>query len=178
MNIILIGPLASGKTSIARGLIEREKFSVNDFHSIESMRREHSDGTYAGEMDAWAKFLRKVQDADGSTLLEFSGTGRNVWNVSEAMRNTLTNGQKWLIVYVLADESVLTERALAQTYDAPSPYELNDVRSSIKFMNDDLKRTYENSRSWASAPKIVVRSDIKSVEAAVEQVINAIEEIE
>jgi len=179
MNIVLVGPLASGKTAIADKLIEKEIANFSDYYSVEMARREHSDGTYAGEMDAWAKFLRKIQDAGGNGIFEFSGTGRNVWNVSEAMRDTISNrDQKWMVVYVLADESVLIDRALQKTYDAPCPYELNDPRASIKFMNTDLKKTYENSRSWASAPKIVVRSDMKDIDAAADQIINAINEIQ
>ena len=49
MNIVLVGPLASGKTAIADKLIEKEIANFSDYYSVEMARREHSDGTYAGE---------------------------------------------------------------------------------------------------------------------------------
>lgn len=177
MNVLLVGPLASGKTTIAEKLLERG--FANNYDSVELCRRAHSSGSHAGEMLAWARFLESIEEPEeGNNVFEFSGTGRFVYSVGEAIRSTFDDKQKWLVVYVLADEEVLLQRALEKTYDAPCPYELNDPRASINFMNQDLKKTLENSRAWASAPKIVVRTDLKNVDEAVDQIINVVEEIQ
>lgn len=179
-NLILVGPLVSGKTTIASKLIEKGFCKESNFHSIEKSRREHSSGTYSGEMFAWADFLQKVEEpaSNDNNIYEFSGTGRNVWNISQAINLAKEKeNSKWLIVYVLADEEVLMDRVQTKVYDAPCPYPMTNPRSSIQFMNQELKKTLDNSREWAGSPKIVVRSDMKSVEEAADQIIKVVEEL-
>ena len=178
MNIILVGPLASGKTTIANQLIKEDFLKDQNYFSIEKARRAHSSGTFSGEMFAWANFLESIEKTPGDVnVYEFSGTGRNVWNVSEAIALTKGNGQKWLIVYALADESTLGARLQDKVYDAPCPYQFSNPISSIAFMNNDLKKTLNDSKSWAGAPKLIVRTDQKNVDECVNQIMSTIKKL-
>ena len=180
MNIIFVGPLASGKTAIAEELIKRELVRESDYHSIEKARRKHSSGSYSGEMFAWANFLQSIEEpaANHHNIYEFSGTGRNVWNVSEAMRVTKAEGEKWVVFYVLAAKDALEERVKEKTYDAPCPYVFDNPAGSIDFMNKDLKKTLDDSRSWSGSPKVVVRTDLKNIDECVEQILTVINKLE
>lgn len=176
MNILFVGPLAGGKTEIINELIAQDFAKESDYHSIEKTRRQYSSGSYAGEMFAWAHFLEAVEQPASkvNNLYEFSGTGRNVWNVSETIRNTFEQDEKWLVIYVLAEKKVLVERATAKTYDAPCPYELTNINESVDYMNSDLKKTLAKSHSWASVPKIIIRTDLNTKEECVTKVLEAV----
>ena len=158
-NVLLVGPLCAGKTKLAEKLIEKKflKFKSNSY-SIETCRRLHGDNSMSGELFAWANFLQQIESPpdNDNGIYEFSGTGRQVFNVSWAMKTSVFRDPKnqWLVVYCLAPKSVLLERSKTKVYDAPCPFKMDNVESSIDFMNIELKKNFDNQREWCNAPRL------------------------
>ena len=158
-RVFLVGPLCSGKTSLAQKLIEKGFLKAkSNFYGIEQSRRLLSDGTMAGELDAWAGFLRQIQsppDHDNA-IYEFSGTGRHVYSVSWAIDHSKKQSpeDEWLIVYCLIGKDPMMKRFPSKTYDAPCPFDMGDPLGSLAYMNTELEKSYRNGREWASSPKL------------------------
>lgn len=177
MNILIIGSLASGKTALAEELVKRNFCKKENFHSIEQNRRDFSDATFSGEMFAWAHFLRQIENpvVGENNIYEFSGTGRNNWNVGEAMKYSQLKGvQKWVVVITAAEENILLERAKKKQYDAPCPYVMVDLYESIDYMNGQLKEALKTKYAFASAQRIVLRTDSATVEECADKLISLI----
>lgn len=162
--VMLVGPMCAGKTLLAEKLIEK-KFLNNEsnFYSIEQNRRDFGDGQMSGEMFAWANFLQQIEyPATDGGIYEFSGTGKNLFNVSKAMAfASQKSDAKWLVVYCLAPKNVLMERFPTKTYDSPCPYTLDNPSSSIEWMNGQLKESYEDQRQWNGNPKMKFNMDVE-----------------
>lgn len=174
MNLLIIGSLCSGKTSIAQELIKRGFCKESNYHSIEQCRRKHSDGTFSGEMFAWANFLRTIEQPAVNTnnIYEFSGTGRNNWNVGEAMKYAQRkDGQDWFVIITAAPDEELVKRTKGKVYDAPCPYLMTDVPKSVAFMSKEIRELLGVKYAFASVPRIVVRTDNCTVEEATEKVL-------
>lgn len=175
MNLLIIGNIASGKTSIAEEFIKQEYLNSNDYSSIDEWRRDHSDGTFAGEFLAWSKMLATIQGAskDKNAIYEFSGTGKNAWFVREAIKLSKSQSNaNWRIIYCSCDSQVLKERSKTRKYDVPLPYKFSNIESSIAFIGSELAEKY-NKNYWDS-PEIVVSTDKNSPQKCVEQILNQI----
>lgn len=176
MNLLIIGNISAGKTSIAEELIKQRFLNSNDYHSIDELRKDLSDGTFAGEFLAWSKMLAKIQEPpkDGNAVFEFSGTGKNAWFVREAIRLSKTNAKaNWRIIYCSCDSQILKERCKHKKYDVPLPYKFTNLESSIAFIGSELAERY-NKNYWDS-PEIVVSTDKHSPQKCVEQILNQIQ---
>lgn len=171
MNLLILGNIASGKTTISKGLVEK----IGGKHtSIDELRRELSDGTYAGEFKAWAEMLERIQHPNpNGEIFEFSGTGKNAWFVRECIKNsTEKHNAEWLTIYCLCDRSVLLERCDGRTYDIPIPYNFSSIESSLDFMGRDLEKKF-GTNYWNSK-ETTVRTDESSSEEIVDYIINLI----
>jgi shikimate kinase len=175
MNLLIIGNIASGKTSIAEEFINQEYLDSNYYSSIDEWRKDLSDGTFAGEFMAWSRMLEAIQNAskDRNAVYEFSGTGKNAWFVREAIKLSKSqNGANWRVIYCSCDSQVLKERCKGRKYDVPLPYKFSNIESSISFIGSELAERY-NKNYWES-PEIVVSTDKNSPQKCVEQILNQI----
>ena len=157
MNILIIGNIASGKSTLAE---ELSKALSCEIFSIDDMRKEYSDGTFAGEFMAWSKMLEVIQhpEPSGAGVYEFSGTGKNTWFVREAMKYSQEHHKaKWLTVYCLCDKPTLLKRLENRTYNIPIPYNFGNPEASVAWMSNELQKTY-GSDYWNS-PEVTVRTD-------------------
>jgi hypothetical protein len=174
--LLLVGPLCSGKTKLAEKLIELGFLkNKSNFYGIEQSRHLLSDGTMAGEFDAWAGFLRQLQSppANDNAIYEFSGTGRNVFNVGWAMKDAVLDNSKveWLVVYCLAGEKTILTRYPSKTYNAPCPYVFDDVKQSLSYMNSDLAKTYGESKHWNHAPKLKFDMNVENYDGIAKEIL-------
>ena len=157
--VLLVGPLCSGKTTLAQKLIEKGFLkNKSNFYGIEQSRRLIGDGTMAGELDAWGHFLRQVQSPPGNdnASYEFSGTGRHVYSFGWAMDHARKENSEveWLVVYCLIGKDPMMKRFPSKTYDAPCPFDMGDPLGSLAYMNTELEKSYKNGREWAGAAKL------------------------
>jgi hypothetical protein len=175
--VLLVGPLCSGKTMLAEKLAEKAFIkNESNFYSIEQNRKDFGDGQMSGEMFAWANFLQQMEypPTNDNAIYEFSGTGRNVFNVSGAIEYAKGQAEcNWVVVYCLAATDVLMARYPNKTYDAPIPYNLGgNVESSINYMNGELKDTYGNARQWNSSTKLKFNMNVEDYGPIADEIIN------
>ena len=178
MNILFVGPLGGGKTTLANRLVEMGFCKESNYHSIEKYRRSVGNGHHSGEFLAWSQLLLAIESPaeNDNNIYEFSGTGRNVWNVTEAMNLSKGRGQDWLIVYCLAESSVLESRASKIVYDAPCPFQMDNINSSIDYMNKELKKSFTDINSWNGTRKTIIRTDIRDIENSVTNILEYIKQ--
>lgn len=176
MNLLLIGNISIGKTSIARALIEKGWATESSYFSIDSLRTEYSDGTYAGEFKAWAAMLEAIQDPapEGMNgIYEFSGTGKNAWFVRSAIEySQKKHGANWVVAYCLCEKSVILSRAKDRVYNIPIPYTFGSTESSVSYMSNELNQRF-GSDYWNS-PEITVRTDENNPEQAAEIIMSSL----
>lgn len=163
--VLLVGPLCSGKSKLAEKLIEKKFINLkSNYYSIETCRRLHGDGSMSGEYFAWANFLQQIElppDNDNA-IYEFSGTGRQVFNVGWSMRSAQMADPttSWLVVYCLAPKTVLLERSKTKVYNAPCPFKMDNISSSIDYMNNELKENFGKDNTWNFAPKLKFNMEV------------------
>ena len=71
--IVITGNIASGKTTLARGL--QKLLKGYRLLSIDVYRKRYSDGSDAGEDRAWDKLMHRVSQGD-DCILEMTGVGQ------------------------------------------------------------------------------------------------------
>lgn len=168
MNILIIGNMASGKTSLAEKLALKHSY---EFFSIDEIRKTFSDGTFAGEFLAWHKMLEAIQhpQPDGKGIYEFSGTGKNAWWVAEAINySRIHHRATWIIVYCLCEKEELLKRLKDKVYDAPLPFKFGTPESQIDFMSKDLSKNF--GKGYWHFPEITIRTDQLNLDESVTKI--------
>ena len=174
--LLLIGPICSGKTKLAETLIEKGFLkNKSNLYGIEQSRRLLSDGTMAGELDAWGAFLRQMQlpPSNDNAIYEFSGTGRHTYSVSWAIDYAKKQSSKnnWLVSYCLAPKDIIIERFPNKKYDAPMPFNMGSPLDSIDWTNSELKKAYENSREWGGSAKLKFNMNVENYQNIADEII-------
>jgi hypothetical protein len=96
MNILLIGNICSGKSTVTKEMIKQIGHPTFTY-AIDKIRNEIGNGKFSGEFKAWSHFLMKLEDYSDKSIytdnrngiFECSGTGRNCWYVVEPYLNDL-----------------------------------------------------------------------------------------
>jgi adenylate kinase family enzyme len=172
MNLLIVGNIASGKSTLAQGLRQKAPEHFQKYCSIDNFRKSYSDGTFAGEFNAWAVMLKQIQNAsqEGDGIFEFSGTGKNAWFVRSTMDYSKQHhNANWRVIYCSCDPKIIQERCVGREYDVPIPYNFNNINSSIDFIGSELaKRANTN---YFNSPELFVRTDQLNPEEAVDYVL-------
>lgn len=174
--IFLIGPVCTGKSTLANKLIEKGFLkNKSNFYGIEQSRKLLSDGTMAGELDAWAGFLRQVQSppSNDNAIYEFSGTGRHIYSVSWAMQYAQKENKKvrWGVAYCLAPFDTIKARFPNKKYDAPMPFNMGSPLDSVEWTNQELAKSYGNAREWNSSPKLKFNMNVETYDKIAEEIV-------
>lgn len=173
--VLLVGPICSGKTKLAEMLNDRGFTNhASNHYSIENSRRNLGNGLMSGEMFAWGDFLQAIEmpPSNDNAVYEFSGTGKNNYNVSESMGYAAQkSGARWLVVYCLAPTPVLLERLKDKVYDAPCPYTFDNPKKSIDFMNQDLKGSWDTDWVWNRATKLKFNMNVTDYSEIADEII-------
>ena len=134
-KILLIGNLSSGKTTLGR---ELERILRIKLVRIDDCRRMMADGTMAGEYRAWHRFISECE-APRSTILEFSGGGPHIYNISRALENsTLDVSIIWLDLSI----EKCIETSLKKSFDSPYPYEMGDLVELISHIAREIETAW------------------------------------
>jgi shikimate kinase len=164
INLLLVGLVNSGKTTIAKNLCRRGFF---DHFSIDDFRKRYSDGSHSGEYRSWYRFLRIAEYAPfPKNIFEFSGVGVN----KEAFMQTMkSSDQIWKTVYCIASKETLEDRRSA--YDK----KLNSIKTPYgKSHFDDITleeimNLYESN--YYQTPAMLIETDSKPLESIVEEIL-------
>lgn len=175
--VLLVGPICTGKTTLAEKLAEKGFVkNKSNIYGIEQSRKLISDGTMAGELDAWAGFLRQIQSpsSNDNAVYEFSGTGRHVYSVSWAIAHSQKQNpeNEWVVVYCLAPSNIIKERFPNKTYDSPMPFNMDSPLKSIDWVNKELKKSFDSRYEWNSAPKLKFNMDVEDYSEIADQIID------
>lgn len=173
MNLLLIGNIASGKSSVAAALIRAGFAKENDYHSIDDFRTKFSDGTFAGEFYAWAKMLSVIQypSPNGNGIYEFSGTGKNAWFARECIKFSQNKSKAdWRAVYCSLKADVIKQRCVGREYNVPLPYKFGDIADSIKFIGDELSKNH--GKHYWNCPEITISTDQFTPDQLAQQIIS------
>lgn len=176
--LLLVGPICSGKSKLAETLIEKGFLkNKSNFYGIEQSRRLLSDATMAGELDAWASFLRQIQSppSNDNSVYEFSGTGRHVYSVSWAIEHSIKQDKdtQWIVAYCLAPMETIKARFPKKKYDAPMPFEMGSPLNSVEWTNTELKKSYENPREWGGIRRLKFNMNVENYNNIAEEIINS-----
>jgi hypothetical protein len=175
--VLLVGPVCSGKTKLAETLtIKGFLKNKSNAYGIEQSRRLLSDSTHAGELEAWASFIRQMQSppSNDNAIYEFSGTGRHVYTVGEAIKYSYKQNSKteWVICYCLASKENIVARFPNKKYDAPMPFDMGSPLDSIEWTNGELKKSFENPRDWNSAAKLKFNMNVENYDKIADEIIS------
>jgi len=177
MNLLIIGNIASGKTTLSKTICQiADNFSLENCFSIDNLRKEYSDGTYSGEFLAWSKMLEYMQyPTKENTIFEFSGTGKNTWFVKQTIEQTFDKYKtQWRVIYCSCDREVLLDRNKNRTYDVPMPYKFGEPADTISFMSKELNNKYKYN-FW-DVEAIAVQTDKLPPVVCAKEVLNNIGE--
>lgn len=139
-KILIIGTLGAGKTTFAEYVSKRMGIP---FTGIDDCRRQFSDGTFAGEYRAWARFI-EICSAPEASILEFSGGGPHVYAVGGAL---VQAGIPVYVIWLDPALDICIQRASGRSQDVPAPYIWGDISNSTPLIYRGVKRSWKNE--WA-----------------------------
>lgn len=165
-KIIVIGNIASGKTTISKMLSKKMKV---DHIELDEFRRKHNKKmTQEGEDRAREMFFRAI-NKKGMQIIELTGSGK----VYQELKNELHQKEKF-IIKLECDEKILLKRVkdrlktryvfppLPSSWDMKS--DLDGLTRGIKWIGDNIFETPDVTVSTAKLkPEEIVVSLIKSI---------------
>jgi hypothetical protein len=172
MNILVVGNIACGKSTIIQALVDSGVTTQIRYYSLDSIRQRYSDGTYAGEFYAVSLFFRALQ-SERQGIFEFSGVGRNSGLVAQIIKNGVGEGREWRAVHCWSSLDTIAERLPLKKLDVPIPYFsqqttytlLQDAIAARKLL---VKRI--NKQFWG-CPELVVLTDKSPLDECTEKVL-------
>lgn len=124
MKILLFGNIGSGKTTLAKRLIETRPFELT---AIDDFRRTHGDGTSEGELSARKHFFDSITE-EKNQLIECTGVGK----VAEGLFEIISQMAGPVIVLtLLVPQAVCKLRIAQRIWDIPFPHPLEKVDDLI-----------------------------------------------
>jgi tRNA uridine 5-carbamoylmethylation protein Kti12 len=167
MNILLIGNICSGKSTVTKEMIKQIGHPTFTY-AIDKIRNEIGNGKFSGEFKAWSHFLMKLEDYSDKSIytdnrngiFECSGTGRNCWYVQQILETSLV---PWHIIYCSAPREVLLKRFEKRGVNVIIPYKLDGIESSVDYMSEQLRDKY-TSNYWKRPQYIIDTTKDISVE--------------
>ena len=149
-NILIIGNLNSGKTSISRKLtisLSLETVSIDD------LRRQYGDGSFSKEYLAWSKFFELIE-SEKPIIIEFSGAGMHKHPVKELLNRSNIN---WLIIYVSASYNDIIKRMENTKLETPYPWKISGF-DNLKLIHNELENDWTN-KFWLNSNISAIKID-------------------
>lgn len=113
-KVVVIGNIGAGKTTLAQALARTLGLPVT---ALDDCRRQHGDGTAAGEAAAWAAFLTAAGSTT-SAILECTGVGP----FASLLRHALAkSGTRVAFLLLRAPIATCLERIRSRTWGIPYP---------------------------------------------------------
>lgn len=144
-RILLIGNIGVGKTTLARHLEAELTWPVV---AIDDARQACGDGSAAGEVAAWAYFVR-LATTSTNTIIEFSGSGA----LAPLLAQHFLLSRDAVLVFWLTS-SVPTCEARVSTRGAHVPYPDFGIPIDVVVseLHDRLEREIGLRKAWAGFP--------------------------
>ncbi len=153
LQVVVIGNIGAGKTEVAGFLAKRLGWPMV---AIDTMRRRVGDGSPAGELRAWSKFVSCAQ-ASRPKVLECSGSGPMVHLLARALAESRASV---LVLWVDAPVDACLTRIRNRDWDTPYPDFGVPIESVVRDLGQRLSSELAGGRAWS-------RFDVHRLDAGV-----------
>ncbi|WP_438467540.1 hypothetical protein [Marinomonas sp. PE14-40] len=132
MKILVIGNIASGKSTLLNSIIDLypEFCSI----SIDEMRKLYSDGSVLGEEYAKQVFIDSISRNETCQIIELSGIGELATLTFERVKSD----SNILIIYLRVPENIIKQRLKSRCWDIPFPLPLENIPTAIKHTSSEF----------------------------------------
>lgn len=144
-RILLIGNIGAGKSTLGGRLAADLTWPTV---AIDDARRSCGDGSAAGEVAAWAYFL-KLATIPTDTIVEFSGSGPVAPLLGQHFKQS---GDDVLALWLTASVATCNQRVAARGHDVPYPDFGVPINAVVSELHQRLEREIGQTRAWAGFP--------------------------
>ncbi|MBX3363924.1 MAG: hypothetical protein KF866_04090 [Phycisphaeraceae bacterium] len=144
-RILLIGNIGAGKSTVGRRLAADLAWPLV---TIDDARRSCGDGSAAGEVAAWAYFL-KLATMPTNTIVEFSGSGPVAPLLGQHFNRS---SDDVLVLWLTVSVATCNQRMAARGLDVPYPDFGVPIKSVVSELHERLEREIGQCRTWAGFP--------------------------
>jgi len=145
VTVVVVGNCGVGKTTLAQRLAVH--LGLPPF-SIDAARREASDGTPAGELRAWQKFLESVRsNSRTGAIIEFSGSGP----MAHFVKLTLEKGSNYKVIWLRAPVEVCLSRVASRATSVPYPDFGISITELIPELHARLEKEFSRGDIWPTS---------------------------
>lgn len=165
VQVVMVGNIGSGKTTVRSALVEHFGWPAV---GIDGCRRHCGDGSPAGELRSWARFVQHAQ-ARGPRILEFSGSGPMTHLVKKAI---VESGCDVIVLWVDTPIDVCLSRVSGRAWDIPYPDFGVPIESVIRDLGERLATELPSRKGWSKYPVLTIDGRLpveKMRERAVEE---------
>jgi len=156
MKILIIGNIASGKTTLGRKLSKQLGIPLIE---IDKIREKYLHGKVSDEYFSLFHFLREAE-SDKSVILEFTGVGCHKYAVKRALE--LSGHKVLVIVCKTSNISILFQRLKNKKYSYKSPFNI-EIRKHILFIERELKKDLDDN-FWRGKDFLVIEVSMDTPE--------------
>lgn len=127
MKILILGNIGSGKTTIAKTLVENNP--AWEYIAIDDFRKTFSDGTIKGDAKAKSAFVKKITHDDDRQIIECTGLGRLG---SSVFRRLQKYEGKLLVIVLTVPLDTCIIRIKDRVWDIPFPKNITGGDELVK----------------------------------------------
>ena len=145
VQVVVVGNIGAGKTTVSDALAEHFGWPAV---GIDSCRRQCGDGSPAGELRSWARFVQQAQ-ARGPRVLEFSGSGPMTHLVRKAIAGS---GCVVVVLWVDTPADECLRRIAGRAWDIPYPDFGVPMEAVVRELGERLTAELRSGKGWSKSP--------------------------
>lgn len=169
MNVILIGYMGSGKSSVGRKLSEVLQYDYLDLDDyIQQQEGKTITEIFKNRGEIYfrkveSKYLKELISSKDNTIISLGGGTPCYGNNMEAIRSS----NNTLSIYLKTSIAILSDRLILEKEKRPLISHLKDKDELIEFIG---KHLFERS-AYYSQSDIIINTDQKSLDEVVEMIV-------
>lgn len=160
MKILLIGNIASGKTTLGKKIQEQTGYK---FVQIDELRERYLKNKVSEEYYSLFQFLKHIENTK-NIILEFTGVGCHKFAVKRALE--LSNDRCLIVLCKVRDIATIRERLKLKKYRYKIIFDV-DINEHINFIENEIKKDlaenfWESEHFRFTEVKMDTLDDLKS----------------
>lgn len=134
MKIIIIGNIASGKSTISEFI--KTKYKKTEIVAIDAIRKKFGDGTVAKEKECKNRLIEMVNQKKKMQVIEISGVGE----LGERLFYLLDKLKcQVLVIYLRVSIEEINKRIVGRDWDTPIPFTKDNIPIAIKYTHEQFE---------------------------------------